>query len=162
MIKALIEKLDLQPHPEGGYYKELYRDEKTIEPSGFDGKRNASTAIYYLLSGSDFSSFHRIKSDEGWHYYQGNTALLVYEITTEGTLKIHRMGQNLEKDQFFSVIQAGSWFASCLENQSENQFALVGCTVAPGFDFQDFELANKTSLLEQFPEHEEIIQRLCR
>src|ERR1700743_3507856 len=108
-------------------------------PLFFQGDRNASTHIYFLLAAGQFSAFHRIAGDEIWHFYFGDT-LLVYEIGHNGRLTEHRLGNDPEKGESFqTVIKAGSWFASAPADGGE--YALVGCTVAPGFDFADFELA---------------------
>lgn len=153
-----IKHLELLPHPEGGYYKETYRSAATMEANG--GLRNVSTSIYYLLQQGDFSGFHRIKSDECWHFYAGST-LLVHVIDEEGAYTCIRLGNHLEQhEQLQAVVPAGAWFAS--EPAPGTAFALVGCTVAPGFDFADFEMAQQAPLLQQFPAHREIISRLCR
>ncbi|HLZ87840.1 MAG TPA: cupin domain-containing protein [Puia sp.] len=159
-----IEKLQLTPHVEGGAFGEVYRSELIIPRSSlplfFQGSRNASTSIYFLLAAGQFSAFHRIASDELWHFYFGDP-LLVYEITHGGRLIEHRLGQNPENGESFqTVVKAGSWFASVPAPGSE--YTLVGCTVAPGFDFEDFELAEREPLASQYPEHAEIIRRLTR
>ncbi|MEI7596415.1 MAG: cupin domain-containing protein [Bacteroidota bacterium] len=161
--KSLIEKLELMPHPEGGYYKETYRSEELINkddlPLRFNDDRNFSTGIYYLLENEDFSAFHRIKSDEMWHFYAGTT-LLIHEITAKGNYIIHRLGNNLNKDDKFQlVIPHGSWFAS--EVEDKNSFSFVGCTVSPGFDFNDFEMAKSINLSNDHPNLKNIIKRLC-
>lgn len=159
-----IEKLELTTHVEGGAFREVYRSElnipKTVLPLFFQGARNASTSIYFLLSSGQFSAFHRIASDELWHFYYGDP-LLVYEIGHNGRLQTHRLGSDLEKGESFqTVVRAGSWFASAPAPGSE--YALVGCTVAPGFDFADFELANRDALSAQYPEHAELIKQFTR
>ncbi|CAG8466058.1 7141_t:CDS:1 [Ambispora leptoticha] len=162
----LIEKLQLQPHPEGGYYLQIYQDKSIIKQSGlpdkFDGDRSCLTSIYYLLEGKDFSAFHRIKSDEVWHYYTGSTGVKIYEIKTDGELIVHQLGQILDKgEKFVSAIEKSSWCSAELSNPSAG-FALVGCTVAPGFEYQDLEIATFKNLSEQFPQHTEIIKKLTR
>jgi hypothetical protein len=152
----------LTRHVEGGAFREVYRSDLILSrqslPLFFQGDRNASTHIYFLLAESQFSAFHRIAADELWHFYYGDT-LLVYEIGHNGRLVIHRLGNNPEKGESFqTVIKAGSWFASAPAEGSE--YALVGCTVAPGFDFADFELADRAALSAQYPEYEEVIRRL--
>ncbi|MBK7669266.1 MAG: cupin domain-containing protein [Sphingobacteriaceae bacterium] len=148
-----IKTLALLPHPEGGYYKETYRSNESIELQ--QGKRNYSTAIYFLLEEGNFSAFHKIKSDELWHFYAGDI-LEVIEITKEGKLKITELGPN----NFQYCVPAGNWFGSRVKKGGA--FSLVGCTVAPGFDFADFEMAERTKLLIQFPELKEIINALTR
>jgi predicted cupin superfamily sugar epimerase len=159
-----IEKLQLAKHIEGGYYREIYRSRITVDknnlPGSFHGTRNICTAIYFLLEKKQFSAFHRISSDEIWHFYQGD-ALIIYEIAPDGKLIEHKLGSNAEKGEVFqAVVKAGNWFASCVYNGEG--YALVGCTVSPGFDFEDFELAEKKILIEQFPQHESLIQQLTR
>ncbi len=159
-----IDKLGLTPHVEGGAFREVYRSELVIPRSSlplfFQGARNASTGIYFLLAQGQFSAFHRIAADELWHFYFGDP-LLVYEIIHNGRMIEHRLGQNPEKGETFqTVVKAGSWFASVPAPGSE--YTLVGCTVAPGFDFADFELAAREPLVEMYPEHAEIITKLTR
>ena len=159
-----IEKLGLTPHVEGGAFRETYRSELIIPrnslPLFFQGPRNISTSIYFLLAQGQFSAFHRIASDELWHFYFGDP-LVVHEITHGGRLIEHRLGSNPENGEVFqTVVKAGSWFASVPAAGSE--YALVGCTVSPGFDFEDFELAEREALVSMYPEHKEIITRLTR
>jgi predicted cupin superfamily sugar epimerase len=159
-----IEKLQLIKHVEGGYYKEIYRSSITVNknnlPEGFHGNRNVCTAIYFLLEKKQFSAFHRIASDEIWHFYYGDT-LSIYEIETDGKMIEHKLGSNPEAGEVFqTVIKAGNWFASRVSNGYG--YALVGCTVSPGFDFEDFEMAERKSLIEKFPRHENLIKQLTR
>lgn len=150
-----IESLKLLPHPEGGFYKETYRSPEVLEhrqlPSRYKGSRNFSTAIYFLLRSQDRSVFHRIQSDELWHFYAGTT-LLIYVLTTDG-LKIHRLGADaLRGDLLQVVVPAGCWFGAIVEKP--DSYALCGCTVAPGFDFADFEMAERNELVNMFPDQE--------
>ncbi|UII25038.1 cupin domain-containing protein [Fulvivirga maritima] len=155
-----IDSLGLLPHPEGGYFKETYRSDFRVEFTGFNGIRNVSTGIYFMLGENDFSAFHRIKSDEMWHFYEGS-ALEIHMIYPDGNYKMVKLGRNIEKGEVFQfVVPAGCWFGSRLGK--EGDYALVGCTVAPGFDFQDFEMPSKAFLLENFPDHEKIIGELTR
>jgi predicted cupin superfamily sugar epimerase len=159
-----IDKLQLTQHVEGGAYREAYRSELTLPRSAlpllFQGNRPASTSIYFLLTKGEFSAFHRIASDELWHFYYGDP-LLVFEIGHSGRLTEHVLGPDPEQGQAFqTTVKAGSWFASAPAPGGE--YALVGCTVAPGFDFADFELADRDALARQFPEHAELIRRLTR
>lgn len=154
-----IETLGLTAHVEGGAFRETYRSEMKLPVSvigtAFKGERNVSTAIYFLLQYGQFSAFHRIASDELWHFYDGQT-LTIYEIDPSGNLSKHLLGKNLEAGEVFQcVIKAGNWFASRCE--VENGFSLVGCTVAPGFDFEDFTLANREELVRLYPQHSELI-----
>lgn len=157
-----VKKLELTSHVEGGAFKEIYRSSLLISknnlPKEFKGDRNVSTAIYFLLKHGQFSALHKIASDEMWHFYDGDE-LCIYEITLNGELIKHRLGKDLEKGQSFTcVVKAGSWFGSRCE--VENGFSLVGCTVAPGFDFDDFVLADKTTLQQTFPQYFDLIEEL--
>lgn len=166
MITAeqIIQQYNLLPHPEGGYYKQTYISEETIPAAGlperFSSARHFSTAIYFLLGGNDYSAFHRIKSDELWHFYAGE-GLHIYVIHPDGEAELLKLGNDLVNGYSFQyVVKAGCWFAS--QPVTQNGFSLVGCTVAPGFDFADFEMGEKNQLLETFPQHKEWISRLCR
>ncbi len=159
-----IQQLQLTSHIEGGAFREVYRSELTISqralPIFFQGSRNISTSIYFLLASGQFSAFHRIASDELWHFYYGDP-LLIYEIGHTGGLIVHRLGPDIEKgENFQAIVKAGSWFASVPAADSE--YALVGCTVAPGFDFSEFELADRAALVKQYPQHQVIIESLTR
>lgn len=159
-----INHLKLQPHPEGGFYREIYRAAEGITadalPVRFSGDRNFSTSIYYLLQQGEYSAFHCIKSDEGWHFYAGGT-LLIHIIDRAGNYKCQKLGSNLaEGEEFQFVVPAMVWFAS--EPAPGAEFILGGCTVSPGFDFADFEMADKKELLKSFPQHKNIIERLCK
>jgi predicted cupin superfamily sugar epimerase len=157
--KYWIDKLNLQPHPEGGYYKEVYRSEENIEgtllPGNRKGVRFVCTAIYFLLEGNDFSAFHRIKSDEIWHFYDG-TPLMIYSIDKKGKLKEYL----LSNDSPMQIIPKEEWFSAELIDKSS--FALVGCTVAPGFDFVDFEMGDKSEMIKLYLDLNNIIERLTR
>jgi len=157
-----IRKLDLKPHPEGGYYRQTYRAAlvlpQDILPPNFAGPRPASTAIYFLLDAENFSAFHRLRSDELWHFYVGGS-LLVHVIAADGTYSTIHLGNDPEAgDLFQGVVEAGCWFAS--EVKDRKSFALVGCTVTPGFDFEDFELARCEELVRSYPQHRGLIDRL--
>lgn len=149
-VQQLIRELELQPHVEGGYYSEYYRSSQRISVPG--GSRTCSTAIYFLLSGETISKFHRLNSDEIWHFYEG-AALNLYTLGPAG-LTLTRLG----KDAYQAVVPAGTWLAA--EMSSPDSYALVGCTVAPGFEFEDFELADKDQLTADYPSQRELIQRL--
>ena len=164
LAKELVAKLNLSPHPEGGYFKETYRSLETIPktalPRRFDGARSYGTAIYFLLEDGNFSAFHKIQSDESWHFYEGGT-LLIYVIHFNGRLEIVKLGRSLSTGEVFQyTVPAGCWFAS--EPSSGSDYVLTGCTVAPGFDFTDFELATFESLAKQYPQHSTLIKRLTR
>lgn len=161
---TLIKQLNLAPHPEGGYFRKTYISDELINknhlPERFAGDRAFSTAIYFLLEQGDFSAFHRICSDECWHFYTGGT-LNIYVIHQDGKLETIQLGNDINRGEVFQhVVPAGAWFAS--EPASGTGFSLVGCTVSPGFDFNDFEMAKAENLLSKYPEHAVLIERLCR
>lgn len=163
-ITKLIEQFGLQPHPEGGWYKETYRSRETIPanalPERFLGQRAFSTAIYFLLEQGNFSAFHRIQSDECWHFYTGDP-LEVFIIFPNGNMQVITLGNDIENGQLFQyVVPAGCWFAS--RPAAKSAFCFVGCTVAPGFDFADFELADAAALTAVYPQHGQLIHELCR
>ena len=144
-IQKLISHYEMHPHPEGGFYKETYRSQY-------------STAIYYLLGKGNKSSLHRIKSDELWHFYEGDS-LIVVELTEDGGFKETRLGRDLEKGELVQyVVPAGVWFGAYLPDDS--QFAFVGCTVSPAFEFKDFTLGHKAELLKNFPKAVSVINKL--
>jgi predicted cupin superfamily sugar epimerase len=127
-------------------------------PAGFAGARAASTAIYFLLEGKNFSAFHRLRSDEVWHFYAG-APLIVHVISREGSYSSFLLGQDLDAGQVpQAIVPAGCWFASHLADWKS--FAVVGCTVAPGFDFEDFEMGKRGELVSKYPKYEELIVRL--
>lgn len=159
-----IEALNLQPHPEGGWYREAYRASESIPrpalPKRFTGERAFSTAIYYLLGPGDFSALHRIRQDEIWHFYDGSP-LVVAVIHPDGTTNQHQLGRNAEAGELpMAVVPAGSWFGARVA--AATGYTLAGCTVAPGFDFDDFEMPTRAELLAKFPEHETLIHQFTR
>lgn len=163
-VDYLVKKLEMLPHPEGGYYKEVYRcDEKISQkalPVRFTGDRNFATAIYFLIGKDNFSALHKIKSDETWHFYYGDT-LEVIEIDDTGNLKITLVGNKLEEGEVFQyTVKAGTWFGSRVK--AGGSFSLVGCTVSPGFDFDDFEMAERTDLIAKFPALLKVITEMIR
>lgn len=161
-IKKIINQLNLTPHPEGGYFKETYRNEGVIQPesdeSFYPVGRHFSTAIYYLLEGTDTSSFHRIKSDETWHFYNGSPAT-IHIIHPDSLYEARYLGSDLSKGQSYQItIPGGSWFGVSVDKA--DSYLLAGCTVSPGFDFDDFEIGDSYKLKQAFPEHAAIIERL--
>jgi uncharacterized protein len=177
--KQWIEHLQLLPHPEGGYFRETYRSVDLIPasvlPERFGGDRqnldrqppelqsnppyrNCCTGIYFLLESHQFSTFHRIKSDEMWHFYAG-CSLTVYKLDPSGQASKLSLGTNIAAGETFQgVVEAGCWFGAVVEQP--NSYALVGCTVSPGFDFHDFEMAERRQLLQTYPQHQQLIERL--
>ena len=164
-IQALINHYHLLPHPEGGFYRQTYAASeqllKNALPERFDGNRSFSTAIYFLLPHGNFSAFHRIKSDEVWHFYEG-CPLNIHVIHPNGDYECLKLGSNMiDGESYQLVVPANAWFASEPVGDA-GSFALVGCTVAPGFDFADFELAEADILVEQYPNHEQLIRSFTR
>jgi predicted cupin superfamily sugar epimerase len=147
LYQKIIEKLHLEPHPEGGYYRQLYGNDAT-------GKKDVST-IYYMLTGSDVSAFHRLHGvTEIWYYHAGEP-LNIYVIDTDGNLTVHMLSPD---DEMQVVILPEQWFAA--EIPSKKGFCLVGCAVAPAFSFENFELGDNDALKQQFPQYAELIERL--
>lgn len=137
----------MQPHPEGGYYKETYRSADLVN-NAEGNQRNISTAIYFLLENQQKSHLHKIKSDELWFHHQGETLEIIS--IQNGELVRTYLGSDLDAGEVLqATIPANTWFG--LKVKNGNGFALVSCTVAPGFDFSDFEMSHKANLLNQFP-----------
>ena len=160
--KEYIQKLRLKKHPEGGYYQEVYRSAERILPAHlpkrYKTSRNFSTSIYFLLDGKQFSAFHLLQSDELWHFYDGCN-LLIYIIDQKGNLTQRKVGRG-NGCSFQITIEKKNWFAAELENKKS--FALVGCTVAPAFEFDDFILGYRKTLMKKYPKHKILITRLTR
>lgn len=159
-----IQKLGLERHPEGGYFKQTYRAALTLDedalPATFHGPRSASTAIYFLIGGDDFSALHRLAADEVWHFHLGSP-MEVHSIDPTGKHRVATLGHNIDSGQLLQyVVPGGCWFGSCMVEQQS--FALVGCTVAPGFDFADFEMGDRNRLMREYPQHTAIVERLTR
>lgn len=163
----LIRSLELQPHPEGGYYREGYRaSTKTpaVEREGkvvrFEKSRSVSTAIYFLLPAGEKSTWHRIDADEMWHFYAGGP-LLIAELHEQSQVRETVLGRDLAAGHKLQhVVPAGCWFAS--RPLAKEGYALVGCTVAPGFEFDHFELADTQLLLSEWPHARKLIESLAR
>jgi len=143
-IDSLVNDLQLLPHPEGGFYREMYRSPTIVNGDGLVHK-SAYTSIYYLLSGNDFSSWHRIKSDETWYFHSGCDVIIYFFDQNKALQTIH-LGMDSKCLQ--ATIPANTWFAAKPVN--ENSFCLVSCAVAPGFEFADFEIGKRHYLLSQF------------
>jgi hypothetical protein len=168
-----IQALDLRRHPEGGWFREVYRAQETIPhrslPRRFTGERSFSTAIYFLLKETDFSAFHRIQQDELWHFYDG-TSLTIHRIDPSGNYSTVQVGRNLQAgEKIVAVVQAGWLFGATVNakvkaagGKDSSPYVLAGCTVAPGFDFDDFEMPSRQRLLEQYPQHRQILEQLTR
>jgi predicted cupin superfamily sugar epimerase len=138
--KELVETLRLEPHPEGGFYRETYRSA-------------ASTAIYYLLPAGAVSRLHRLKCDELFHFHAGGPMTIV-ELRPDGAVVSTRLAADAPQH----VVRAGAWFGGFPEDGSA--FSLVGCTVAPPFRFEEFELGERAALLARFPAARALIERL--
>ena len=151
----LIKSYELLPHPEGGYYRETYRSQMLIETPR--GKRAASTAIHFLITKDSISHFHRLHSDEGWHFHLG-APLKIMEITKDGRLIETIMGTDQENGQKLQyIVEAGNYFAST----SLGDYSFVGCTVSPGFEFDDFEMAKFSELSLDYPQYLDICKTYC-
>lgn len=159
-----IKHLGLESHPEGGYYREMYRSGEFIQkrglPTRYSSFRSFSTSIYFLLKSDQISAFHRLKSDEGWHFYEGSP-LEIHILFPNGKIHVVHLGADPSRKQLFQfIIPRGTWFAAKPINPGT--FSLIGCTVAPGFDFDDFEMADPATLIKSFPQHQGIIRKFSR
>jgi hypothetical protein len=153
-----IKHLNLQPHPEGGYYSEVFRSEQQLLRLGAHEQKQACTSIYYLLEGDDYSGFHRLASDEIWYFHKG-VPLHIHVIDQQGVHIALELSDTIS-GSLSIAIRAGLWFAS--EIPSGNGFTLVSCAVAPGFDFSEFEMAEKQKLTALFPQHSNLLNKFCR
>lgn len=160
-MDAIIEKLGLEPHPERGYYRETYRSSAEVQSYRHGGSRAVSTAIYFLVTATKPATFlHRLLSDEMFHLYDGGP-LEILRLFEDGRSDVAVLGMNLdagERPQI--IIPAGTWFGT--ELRSGASHCLVGCTVAPGFDFADFELARGPELEARYPDAADRIRRMSR
>lgn len=169
-VERLVRTLELSPHPEGGFYREIYRSTETLArealPTRFGGARAFATAIYFLVPAGTFSALHVIASDEGWHHYEGDP-LRVVTLDEAGAREDFVLGKALERgERPFAVVPAGRVFGSFSEAPNDGRssvgYSLVGCTVSPGFDFADFRMESREALLLRFPEHRDIVTALTR
>jgi len=164
-VNKLIKRLNLQPHPEGGFYARNYQSEdsiKLVDSARYNNEiRRAGSSIYYLLSEHDFSAWHTLKSDEIWHYYIGSS-VKIHIIDREGNYSMRLLGNSLDNvdASFQFVIPSGNWFAA--EIVDKTSYSLVGCTVNPGFEFNDFTLADRDTLSVEFPQHRSLIMQFTR
>lgn len=159
-----VEQLDLKAHPEGGYFKRIYHSKDSIAPeclpARYDGYRYYGTSIYHLLTTDIFSSFHKLHSDEIWHYYRGKP-VTIHVLDSTGNYEKLKLGPDITEGQYFQqVVPSGHWFAA--EVNADSGFSLVGATVAPGFDYNDFILEHRDSLLQAFPQHDSLIKAFTR
>lgn len=157
--KSWIDRLGLEPHPEGGFYKRIYASDNKIETAS--GQRAVVTSIHYLLKHQDFSAWHRIKSNELWYFHAGQS-LSIHVLHPTGQLE----SKTLNENHLMQAVPANVWFCAELtptqDHSHSDNFVLVSCVVAPGFDFSDFEMGNAEDLISIFPQHRDIICRLCR
>lgn len=152
--QEVVDQLNLEPHPEGGAFREIYRSDLTCENTRGE-ERNVCTAIYFLVEGGNVTKWHKVLNDEVWHYYKGETLVLEL-ISPEGILSRHRIGNRIEKDEVPQlVIPAHTWQRA----YTTGDYTLVGCTVSPGFDFEDYEEISKEELANKFPKHEVAIKK---
>ncbi|MBY0425540.1 MAG: cupin domain-containing protein [Cytophagales bacterium] len=154
-----IEKLGLKAHPEGGYYQEVYRSSEQVSvlPERYQSPRSFGTSIYFLLGSEDRSAFHRLKSDEIWFFHSGSP-VTIHIIHPDGRREDKHLGMDMDNHQFPQVlIPKNTWFAA--QVAEGNSYVLVSCTVHPGFEFADFELANRWELIRKYPNHQELIER---
>ncbi len=157
-----IARFQLQPHPEGGYFRETYRSTETVSaralPSRFAGNRALGTAIVFLLPSAQISCFHRIRADEIWHFYAGSP-LTLHILDHDGSYRHLLLGPDIHSGHFpQTVVLHDTWFAASVA--APDAFSLTGCTTAPGFDFEDFEMASRQDLLARFPRHADLVRRL--
>lgn len=182
-MKNWIELLKLERHVEGGYFGIFYKSTDSVAtlddrynkqhlmvknasaelPQDKEKiERHAGSSIYFLLEKEDFSAWHQLNSDEIWHFYDGGSPIDIYIIDQHGHLTIQTLGNPIlsEGASFQVIIRAGDWFAA--EIRDKSSFALMGCTVSPGFEYCDFILADRDILTYQYPEHTLIINKLTR
>jgi predicted cupin superfamily sugar epimerase len=159
----VVRLLELVPHPEGGAFAEVFRSALTVRSEAHAGARTASTAIYFLLKTGDFSALHRVRSDEVWHHYAGDP--LELHVLDESEHRTFRLGKELgQGERPFAVVPANKWQAARVARApvGTHGFALCGCTVAPGFEFADFELPPRAEVLKALPRHETWVRELTR
>ncbi|MGM0650124.1 MAG: cupin domain-containing protein [Bacteroidota bacterium] len=151
----------MEAHPEGGWFREIYRSNETLYPSSKKEKRSLCTSMMYLLEDNDYSAFHRIKSDELWHYCDGSADVYLHCFTPEGEYTHKVLGVHSKQAFPCILVPGNTWFSAELSHKS-GAFALTGCTVSPGFNFNDFEMAEGQKLAGLFPEHASLIKRLSK
>jgi hypothetical protein len=156
-LRLWIDRLGLIPHPEGGYYRETFRSSIMVDLERFEGERELATSIYFLITDSVPSRFHRLRGEEIWNWHAGSALTLHLLDPTSGLYSSVRLGENVvDGDRFQHVVPAGIWFGATVADG----FALAGCTVIPGFRFTDFEMGEPEELLARFPESVDVIRRL--
>lgn len=158
--KRIVERFAMQPHPEGGYFREVYRSEIEVRATAAAATRSGSSLIYFLLAEDQFSAFHRVRgADEVWHLYAGGP-LELHIIDASGRHECRRLTTSLEDGEPIGVVPADAWQGARLAAGARWMFC--GCTVAPGFDFADFEMPPGEALIAKYPEHAAVIAALTR
>jgi predicted cupin superfamily sugar epimerase len=162
-VKQIVERFGLIPHPEGGFFREVYRAALMVEhpglPAGENRRRRTSTLIYFLLYDRQFSAFHRVRwTDELWHLYAGGP-LQLHVINEDGAYRQSVLTDPLHGEPT-ALVRAGDWQAARLAPGAN--WAFGGCTVAPGFEYDDFQMPPRAELLERFGQHAPIIRELTR
>jgi predicted cupin superfamily sugar epimerase len=163
IAEEIIKKLDLRPHPrEGGYFRETYRSVEQHPPGSlglrFEGLRSFKTAIYYLITPETFSPMHRLPGDEIFHFYLGDPVRML-QLRPNGSGQVLVLGNDLLAGQQVQVVVPGGvWQGCCLEPGS--MYALMGTTMAPGFDYADYSPGRRDELIAAYPNHAALIERL--
>lgn len=160
-ISLLVEQLNMEEHPEGGYYAPAFRSEQLLDTTTFENKRwkgprSLYSSIYYLLKKGQYSCWHRIASDEMWHFYEGDPIIL-HVLTQDGTYYSKVLGNSSTEICYQWVVKGGDWFAAI--SDGVKGYSLAGCSLAPGFDFADFEIGKEEELLEHYRNQETIIHK---
>eukprot|EP01061_Rhynchopus_euleeides_P000638 TRINITY_DN10451_c0_g1_i1.p2 TRINITY_DN10451_c0_g1~~TRINITY_DN10451_c0_g1_i1.p2 ORF type:complete len:238 (+),score=65.99 TRINITY_DN10451_c0_g1_i1:98-715(+) len=161
-IEEVVSSLGLQSHPEGGYFSETYRAEEVVDTNRTGSTRNAGTSIYYMLTDKAPISTWAINLSDIVHSYHGGRALTYYVLHKNGTLETQRLGMDIlagERPQF--VVKGGCWKATEIESPRSGEWGLLGEAVAPGWDFRDFAMGSEADLVQEFPQHEQLIRRLA-
>lgn len=161
-VNNIIKFLELIPHPEGGYFREVYKCEELIFqdalPSRYNGNRSFLTSIYYLLKNNDISRFHVLLSDEMWYFHMGSS-VIIHQINFDGSYNKYLLGSNyLLGEKPHILVKKNTWFGAEVKNK--DSFSLVSCAIAPGFEFSDFKLADRNELLAKYPQHIDLIIKL--
>jgi len=156
-VAELVCRFSLQPHPEGGFYARQFESPiKVLHPMIADAIRPMYTSIYYLMTASNHSSWHRLRTDEMWHFYEGDP-MHIHMLYPSGEYQVKRLCAHGEEMRFQWVVPAGVWFA--VSSEGPLGYSFTGCSLAPGFDFDDFELADASDLQSQYPAHQKIIDQ---
>ncbi|MGE0269339.1 MAG: cupin domain-containing protein [Candidatus Omnitrophota bacterium] len=163
--KQIIKQLGLRPHPvEGGYYLETYRSEEMIPvvglPARYEGTRNFSTTIFYLLTPKTFSAIHRLPTDETFHFYLGDPVEMLH-LFEDGSTQRYILGHDILNGHEVQLMVPRMVWQGCRLKRG-GKYALMGCTVAPGFDFNDYKTARRDELTERYPHEKKLITSLTK